>query len=92
MMRPQLSDSLPDSLPARTDVVVEHHGTLLCLRLRTRAAREWMRQHVPPPDYMESPWSLYCSLELGSAILQGMASSGLALDVAHGAWSQRAAA
>ena len=92
MMRPQPSDSLPAALPAKADVVIEHHGTLLCLQLRTRAAREWVRQHVPPPDYMESPWSLYCSLELGNAILQGMASSGLELEAAPAAWQRNVAA
>jgi len=75
-MRPQLNDQ--HRSPA--DVVLEHHITMVCLRLRTRAAREWMRQHVPRPDYAESPWELYCSVELGHAILQGMASSGLEVE------------
>ena len=92
MMRPQPAHPLPPSMPARTDVVVEHHGTLLCLQLRTHAAREWVSQHVPPPDYRESPASFYCSLELGGAILQGMASSGLALEVAAGSWTRKVAA
>ena len=74
------------------DVAVEHHVTLICLQLRSRAAREWVRQHVPRPEFMESPGSLYCSLELGNAILQGMASSGLELEAAPAAWQRQAAA
>jgi hypothetical protein len=88
-MRPQLAESSPRPL---VDVVFENHVTLVCLRFRTRAAREWVRQHVDRPDFAESPWALYCTVDAAKQILMGMASAGLEIESGSALAAQRTAA
>lgn len=62
---------------ARVDVSVEDEGSVVVLRLRTRAAERWVREHVEAESWQWLGHDLVVDWRFVGALVQGLVEDGL---------------